>query len=63
MTEKYIKVYKQVIASSRGKNALRYHSSQEPHIAPLVPVKTYESLLVPDKISHGAKKTIGVGKT
>ncbi|GHO93796.1 hypothetical protein KSF_038440 [Reticulibacter mediterranei] len=58
MTEKYIRVYKKVIASSRGKNALRYHSSQEPHIAPLVPVKTHESLLMPDKLSHGAKKTM-----
>jgi glycosyltransferase involved in cell wall biosynthesis len=62
MTEKYIRVYKQIIASSRGKNALRRRSSQESHIVSLAPVKALESLLVPDKISHSARKTVEVGK-
>jgi glycosyltransferase involved in cell wall biosynthesis len=58
MAEKYNRVYKKVIASSREKNALRRSSSHEALIAPLalLPMKTNDSLLVPYQVSHVAKK-------
>ncbi len=38
MAEKYTRVYKKIIAASRGKNVLGRSSSQETSVAPLVPV-------------------------
>jgi glycosyltransferase involved in cell wall biosynthesis len=64
MTEKYTRVYKKIIASSHGKNALRRYSSQETPVAPLalLPRKTNDSLLVPYQVSHVAQKTVEVGE-